>query len=515
MLSFFTFLNFPVCGQAPYSRAEIAKDRARGIILPQTDNHYQTVKHYIETELDSNYIHAPEKSHEAFRDIKFAVRIHWGIYSIWEIDGNSWGFLKLPRAAKKQYNRLHQTFNPIGFYAQDWMDIFKRSGVKAFAFTAKHHDGFSMFHTKTRVKQRVVYSSTLQRIAPCDVAYSVEETPFKRDIVKELCKAAHANNIKIDLYFSHTDWYDADFRPYSGHPLIVPDFLRNTYENYGNCIGFSGTLPPGGVQQYYSPDRTPEETTRMIARHREQLRELLTNYGKIDMLCLDMWLGRDVWPQLKETVKLIRKWQPEIMIRARGIGSYGDYYTPEGFVPDGKESTNMPWMTIYPLGKSFSYDKEEDNYKGAPWIIHNIIDCAAKGGSFMVGIGPNRYGYFHPKAVEQLEETGSWLKVNDEGIYATRACETWKEETVYFTQSKNRRYVFAFTEEWPGKELIISSVRPRKGSKIYLLGYTNPLRWTLQENGLRIELPESLQVPENRPCNHAWGFKISCCLHYL
>jgi alpha-L-fucosidase len=498
-----------VLGQIRYSSTQVAEDRARGIILPKTDNHYKKVQHYIESEPDSDYIHAPEQSHEAFRDIKFAVRIHWGIYSIWEMDGESWGYLKLSPQKKMLYNDLYKTFNPAAFDAQEWMDLFKRSGIRAFAFTTKHHDGFSLFHTQTRVKQRVNYRDTAQYlIEPCNLAYSIEETPFKRDIVKELCDAAHKNDIGIDLYFSHPDWYDADFRPYSGHPLLVPDFFKDTYRNYGNGAGMSGTLPGGGIQQYLTPNRTPEETARMIARHREQLHELMTNYGKIDMLCLDMWLGRDVWPEIKQTVKLIRQWQPGVMIRARGIGSYGDYYTPEGFVPGSKENTNMPWMTIYPLGKSFSYDKNGDNYKGAAWIVRNIIECAAKGGSFMAGIGPDGNGKFHPTAIKQLEETGRWLQTNGEGIYATREREVWKDGDFYFTQSKDHRYVFAFTEKWPGKKRIIPSVTPKKGSKIFLLGYSQPLKWKQTGPNIEIHLPEALQSPAARPCEYAWGFKM-------
>ncbi|MDR2683051.1 MAG: alpha-L-fucosidase [Dysgonamonadaceae bacterium] len=504
----FTAQCCSVFGQKHYPGNVIRKDRERNIILPTTDNHYKAVQYYVETELDSGYIHAPEQSHEAFRDIKFAVRIHWGIYSIWEMDGESWGYLKLSPEKKMEYNELYKTFNPTGFDAQEWMDLFKRSGIKAFAFTTKHHEGFSLFHTRTRVKNRVNYRDTTHPIESCDLAYSIEETPFKRDIVKELCDAAHQNDIRIDLYFSHPDWYDADFRPYSGHPLLVPDFLLDSYKNYGNHSGFSGALSYGDIEQYMTPNRTPEETARMIARHREQLHELLTNYGKIDMLCLDMWLGRDVWPEMKQTIHLIRQWQPELMIRCRGIGSYGDYYTPENFVPQSKENTNMPWMTIYPLGKSFSFDKNGGNYKGAPWIIHNIIDCAAKGGSFMVGIGPDGNGQFHPKAIEQLEETGRWLKVNGEGIYATRERDVWKDGDLYFTQSKDHRQVFVFTEKWPGRELIVKSVAPAQGSPLFLLGYPTPLKWTALEEGIKIEIPEALQLPEKRPCEHAWAFRI-------
>jgi alpha-L-fucosidase len=479
---------------------QVEADRARDIVLPKTDYHYKVTQPYIEDEPEAGYLHAPEAAHEAFRDMKFSVRIHWGIYSIWEMNGESWGFLRLPNEKKQEYNSLYKTFNPAGFDAGEWMSLFKRAGLQGMAFTTKHHEGFSMFDTKTRIVQRANYLDTAHAIEPCDLAYSIAETPFKRDVVKELCDAAHAQGIRIDLYFSHPDWYDADFRPYNGHPLVTPD-LRDNTAAYGNDIHFD----PSKIM---TPDRTSEETARLVARHREQLRELLTNYGQVDMICLDQWLGSDIWPETKATLRMIRKLQPNVMLRCRGIGNYGDYYTPEGFVPGSKENTHMPWMTIYPLASSFSYDKNPDRYKGAAWIIHNLIDAVAKGGSFMVGIGPDGMGRFHPKAITQLEETGQWLAVNGKGIYDTRPRETWKENDILFTQTKDGKHVFAFVEKWPGSELVVESVTPEEGSPIYLLGYDEPLTWTPTDTGVKINIPAGLQKPESRPCSHAWAFQL-------
>jgi alpha-L-fucosidase len=368
------------------------------------------------------------------------------------------------------------------------------------AFTTKHHDGFAMWHTKTRVVRRMNFLDTANVIEPCNLAYSIEETPFKRDIVKELCDAAHKNNIKIDLYFSHPDWYDADFRPHQNHPLGTPKYFENP-ELYGTY----GKWPP----RISVPDPTPEEIDHQMKRHREQLLELVTNYGKIDMMCFDGNFSLEMWPEMKKTVKMIRELQPDVMLRNRGINNYGDYYTPERVVPEDKENTNMPWMVIYPLTEKWSYDSDASHYKGAPWIIHNIIDCAAKGGSFMVGTGPDKTGVFHPEAVRQLEETGRWLKVNGAGIYATRAREVWKEHDVFFTRTKDHKKVFAFVEQWPGKEIVIPAVTPKKGSKIYLLGYKKALKWSQSGTGIKVEIPDILQSPENRPCEHAWGFEIN------
>jgi alpha-L-fucosidase len=478
----------------------VARDRSRNINLPETDYHLKAVSPFVEKEPDADYLHASEAAHEAFRDIKFSVRIHWGIYSIWQMNGESWGFLDLPNDKKQEYIQLYKTFNPTKFDAQEWMDIFKRSGLQAFAFTTKHHEGFSMFDTKTRVKQRVSYKDASHPIENCDVAYSIMETPFGRDVVKELCDAAHKNGIKIDLYYSHPDWYDADFRPYNGHPLTTLSVRDNTIM-YGNDIHFDST-------KIITPERTPQETTRMVTRHREQLRELLSNYGKIDMLCLDQWLGADVWGETKATIKMVRELQPDIMIRCRGIGNYGDYYTPEGFVPGSKENTNMPWMVIYPLGASFSYDKNGDNYKGAKWIISNLTDAVSKGGSFMVGIGPDGSGQFHPKAIEQLEETGRWLAVNGEAIYNTHARQVWKEGNVRFTQSKDGRCVYAFVDDLSVPEIRLESIMPKAGANVTLLGYDKPLSWKAGDKGLVVSIPRELLTKMNRPCDYMWTLKI-------
>ena len=178
---------------------------------------------YIENSPFAEYHWAPASAYEAFQDMKFGIRIHWGIYSIWHRGAESWPFLAMSFEDRQAYNNLYKTWNPAGFDADAWMEIFKESGMKMFAFTTKHHEGFCMFDTKTRVKSRANWTAAGgPKMESCDLAYSIMETPFRRDVVKELCDAAHKRDIKIDFYFSHPDWYDADFRPYVCHPLQMP-----------------------------------------------------------------------------------------------------------------------------------------------------------------------------------------------------------------------------------------------------------------------------------------------------
>ena len=463
---------------------------------------------YVENSPISSYQWAPASAHEAFRDMKFGARIHWGIYSIWHRGPESWPFLDMSFDDRQKYNSLYKTWNPAAFDANAWMDVFQDSGMKMFAFTSKHHDGFSMFDTRTKVKNRANW--TVQggpEIEPCDLAYSIRETPFRRDIVKELCDAARRRDIKIDLYFSHPDWYDADFRPYVVHPLQVPSSAQLLTPD-----DLARTRRTFGANAVIVTDPTDATAARMMKRHRSQLCELLTNYGKIDMLCLDMCLGPRVWPALRETIMKLRELQPHVMLRNRGIGNYGDYYTPERVVPGSKDASDKPWFCIYPLGTDFSYEPDASKYKGTGWIVQNLVETVAKGGGLMIGVGPSSSGAFHPEAIKQMKGAGTWLKVNGGAIFATRPREgtNWSEgDIIYYTRSKDGRFTYAILTKWPGTQITLASVRPKPGSEITLLGGETALSWSFDsDRGTKVTFPENLYQASNRPCEYAWCLKM-------
>ena len=492
-----------LCGLVPLMVAAEPAARDADLRLPENDILWKAVRDYVEVQPVPEYQHASEAAREAFRDIKYGVRIHWGLYAIKEWK-ESWTFLTASKAERQEYQELYKTWNPTGFNAEEWMQLFKTNGVRMFAFTANHLDGFSMFDTQTRIQQRVNWTAPGgPQIEACDLAYSIMETPFKRDVVRELTDAGRKFGLKIDLYFSHPQWYDADFRPYCYHPLQTPA-SRDRPELYANT--FTAKDSKNAIM---SPDPTPAEEARMLQRHRQQLTELLTKYGKLDMVCLDMWLGKKIWPQTRDTMLALRQLQPDVMFRARGIGNYGDYYTPEGFVPGKKENTAMPWFVIYPLGKGFSYRGPSDHFKGGDWIVTNLVDAVAKGGNFMVGIGPDANGKFPTEIVKQLQEAGAWLKINGEAIFATRPYVRWHEDTnLRFTRTKDKKFVYAITLAWPGEKLCSRLVKPQAGSAIRLLGYEHDLKWRMEDDRLVIELPKELQDASARPCHPAYAFKV-------
>jgi alpha-L-fucosidase len=441
---------------------------------------------FAEIDPDADYRHASPAAYEAFRQMKYGVRIHWGLYSKLPDARESWSFLPLSDAERQRYIESVKDWNPTAFNAEQWMQFFDRAGFRTFAITTKHHEGFSLWDTHTRVLRRPNYVKDPRGpvIEDCDVAYSVMETPFKRDIIKELTDAGRAHGLKINLYFSHTDWYDADFRPYGRHPL-----------QYAGSPGIKSLEERQLRPAFLGPAPTAEEKAHRLQRHRAQLQELLRNYGKIDMVCLDIALGAEDWPAVKQTIKELRALQPEVMFRNRGIGNYGDYYTPERVVPGEKAASPMPWMVIYPLGTNFSYEAEAAKHKGAKWVVDNLVDSVAKGGNFMVGIGPDGTGRFHPTAIAQLEEVGAWLRQNGEGIFNTHARPGagWKDgDDIRLTESDDGRHTFAILLKAAQPKVTLHQLRLREGSKVTLLGHPAALAWKANGSDVEIELPQPL-----------------------
>ena len=429
---------------------------------------------------DSGYRHAGEETLERWMDWKWGLRIHWGLYT--RFNGReSWivtEHLK-DRNWLTNYYASYEEFNPTNFDADQWMEIMQRAGMRFFSITTKHHEGFCLWPTKTwqrGFEKRA--DGTYQEVTN---HFSIAETPYKKDIIRELVRAGRAHGLGISFYFSHIDWHDWDFAWDNRNFWYDPGFNRESQ---------------------------PERWAAFIQKERDQLAELLTWYGPIDMLSLDISWPKEAQNDANGVAKLARSLQPRLLLRNRGIGNYGDYETPEATIPKDPNKINRPWKVIYPCGTGFSY-KEHDTYKPKEWVLSSLIDIVAKGGNFQVGFGPDRTGKWPQEMIDRVTYIGDWLKVNGESIYGTRPYFRYAEGTdLRFTRSKDKKIVYVISLKWPGETLRTKLVRAKEGSQIAMLGLAEELKWSQEAEGLVIQLPAQLQEESKRPCRQAYAFKI-------
>jgi alpha-L-fucosidase len=430
--------------------------------------------------VDDDYQHASQSSVDAFKDLKFGIRIHWGLYCMIG-SHESWGLAGANQQLWKFYNVLYQFFNPVRFDADEWMTLFRRSGIKFFTFTTKHHDGFSMWPTTTRQESPTLtpeaFNNGCEFTRTVTNNYSILDSPYKKDIVGEVVKAARRHDIRVGLYYSHVDWHDPAFAWDPFHYQYDPKFTKES---------------------------DPVRWQTFIDHEREQVHELMTGYGPIDVLDFDIGWPEAAAKEIAKVAKMVRKLQPNIIMRNRGIGAYGDYYTPERQIP-GWNSKDL-WKVIYPCGTSFSYIPS-DEYRPAEWVLESLITVCAKGGNFEVGFGPMPTGDWAPEAVNRLEYMGEWLRVNGEAIYGTRPRAVFQEgENIWFTSSKDRHTVYAISLKWPGRTFRVHSIRPRPGSPVEMLGIAVPLRWSQQSGAVEVDIPAELA--EHKPCKQAYVLKF-------
>jgi alpha-L-fucosidase len=437
------------------------------------------------------------KNLEVWQDLKLGFMMHWGLYShlgiveSWALCSEDQPFQDrggIPYTEfKKMYFGLIKKFNPHKFDPGPWAKAAREAGMKYLVFTTKHHDGFCMFDTR--------YT---------DFKITSPQSPFgnhhRANITKEIFKAFRRQGFKIGAYFSKPDWHHPDY----WSPLWATPNRNNNYD----------------TKKY------PEKWQRFRDFTYNQIKELMTQYGPMDILWLDGGWVRphhtindevrswryDIsrWEQdidMPRIVNMARKHQPGILVVDRTVhGPYENYRTPEQKVPE--VILPYPWETCLTLTQSWGYNKKPV-YKSTKELIHTLIDVVTKGGNLLLNVGPTPEGTIETEAYNRLKELGQWLKINGSGIYATRPYNTGKRGGhFHFSRSKDNKILYLFLLKWPGEEVRVQSVRTKRSSKIFMLGYNNPLNWTQSNHGLIINLPQYLQSPKNRPCQHAWTLHI-------
>ncbi|WGQ10913.1 alpha-L-fucosidase [Pedobacter gandavensis] len=400
-----------------------------------------------------------------WHDDTFGMFIHWGLYAVPAgtyngKDGGAEWIMETHHIPTAEYEKYAAQFNPQQFDAKKWVSIAKAAGAKYIVITSKHHDGFSMWDSK---------------VTNYDI---IDATPFKRDVIKELADACKSAGIKFGLYHSIMDWHHPNANP-KQKPEQKPDFAKYR-------------------EEYLKP----------------QLAELIKKYDPAILWFDGEWISEWTEDQGKDLYNYLRSLKPSLVINNRiskarggmeGMNKYenaaGDFGTPEQEIL--KTNSQDYWESCMTINNNWGFVKNDQNWKSAEILINNLIDVAAKGGNYLLNVGPNAAGEIPAPSVERLGEMGVWLKQNKEAIYSTNSLENYKEgDHIRFTQSKDGKTTYAIFNKQENNEISIAAIQPKKGSKIYLLGLNQPLNWTSSNGKVLVKLPAEL------PGKYAWVLKI-------
>ena len=329
----------------------------------------------------ADFLKADKQDIQQWREMKFGLFIHWGPVSLKGTEiGWSRGGERRGRKDKSTgsipveiYDNLYKQFNPVKFDADEWVQIAKDAGMKYLVFTSKHHDGFSMFDSKL-------------------TDYKISNSPFKRDVVKELADACHKAGLKLGYYYSPPDWYHPDYRT----------------ENHSRYIKFL----------------------------HGQLREICSNYGKIDIIWFDGLGGKAEDWDSENLFRMIRRLQPHVIINNRA-GLPADHDTPEQRI--GRFQNDRPWETCMTICRQWAW-KPNDQMKSLKQCIDTLVRVVGGDGNLLFNVGPMPDGLIEPRQVTRLKEMGNWLDKYGRSIYATRGgpfkpgdwgASTYKVNTIY------------------------------------------------------------------------------------
>lgn len=387
------------------------------------------------------------------KDAKFGMFIHWGLYSSLggEWKGNTalyiaeWIMQRL-KIPLKEYKQNAEKFNPIGFSAKEWVSIAKNAGMKYIVITSKHHDGFAMFHSKVS-KYNIV-----------------DATPYNKDPIKELAMECEKQGIKLCFYYSHVqDWEDKN--------------------GIGNTWDF-GLDEEKDFQKYLEDKVKP------------QLKELLTQYGKIGIIWFDtpIVITKE---QAQDLIDYVHQFQPECIVNNRVGHNLGDY---EGFGDNEApvKGSDACWETCATLNDTWGYKKSDNNWKSSDTIIKILVDIVSKGGVYLLNIGPTGEGIIPKPSVDILAEVGRWMKVNGEAIYNTKASPFEKEfDWGAVTVKTGKVYIHLFN--WPNGKFSLRGLC-NSVNKAYLLANPDKALSVEQEYNTQLDYNEvSVLLPENAP----------------
>ena len=403
-------------------------------------------------------------------EARFGMFIHWGLYA--QAARHEW-VKKRERISDEDYLKYFEMFSPDLFDPSEWAKKAKAAGMKYAVITTKHHEGFNMFASE--------YTD-----------YNIMNTPYGKDIIKEWVDAFRAEGLGIGFYYSLIDWHHPEYTIDRVHPQSV-----NTQEEYDE------------LNKY-----------RDMSKYREylknQVREILTNYGKIDILWLDYSFpgkfgkDREDWGSV-ELMKMVRELQPDILVNDRAdlkdyMGGW-DFTTPEQFkVQEWPEENGVkiPWETCQTFSGSWGYYRDEYTWKNNKQLLVLLIESVSKGGNLLLNVGPTARGTFDQRADKALADMGEWMKYNSRAIYGcTQAPDSFEvpdNTLLTYNPETNRLYIHLL--DYPLKNFLLRDY----GDKVKYAQFLHDAseitlgrpygHWVEQETG---ENDINLLLPVNKP----------------
>jgi len=359
---------------------------------------------------------------EWFVHDRFGMFIHWGTYAL--AARHEW-VKHHERIATKDYQKYFDHFNPDLYDPRQWARAAKNAGMKYFVITTKHHEGFCLWDTK--------YTD-----------YKATNTPYGRDVLKPMVEAFREEGLRVGFYHSLIDWH---------HPEFPIDRIHPQRDDQAARKAAAG-----------------RDVKKYAAYLRDQTRELLTQFGQIDVLWFDFSYpgadgkGRDDW-QSEKLLEMVRKLQPGIMVNNRlDLPHAPDFVTPEQYQPTewpkDKRGRKQIWEACQTFSGSWGYHRDEASWKSVHTLLWMLIDGVSKGGNLLLNVGPTGRGEFDARAMDRLEGIGRWMRVHGRSIYGcTEAPAKFvAPQDSRYTYNPATRTLYLHLFAWPFKAIHLSGM---------------------------------------------------------
>lgn len=370
---------------------------------------------------------------------KFGMFIHFGLYS--QHARHEWA-MEEEAIPLVEYQKLAAEFQPKPGSARAWARLAKTAGMKYMVMTTKHHEGFCNFDTKL-------------------TDYNAVQQGPKRDLVRDYVEAARAEGLRVGFYYSLMDWHHPD-----GARCATDEAARQRFVAYTHGL----------------------------------IRELMTNYGKVDVLWYDV-----AWPldaagwESERMNKMVFELQPDIIVNNRNQ-LQGDFSTPEQKIVAA--TNGRAWESCMTLNDSWGYQRADDDWKSSKTVVRNLITCARDGGNYLLNIGPKGDGSVPEEEVRVLTEVGKWMDTNGETIYKSDLCQPQRSTYASFTRTGNTLFMHVYF--WPGKDVAISGLMTKVKSA-HLLKTKENVRFT--QDPYRVHL---VGLPELAPDSPVTTIVLEC-----